>query len=151
MANNCIPDYGSPHLADHALIVMAGSQGGGVLINKKYSSLSSHDSNFSKFNFDYYTKGCKGFYDTMELFCTQRNSFQSDKGAILKHLGKWFIANVFNLKRYYTVKKYDPVVLSEVNDCAHTIMAFQFMKRFSVRYFGKLFVFNIKRRLGLLK
>lgn len=41
-----MPDYGSTHLADHALIAMVGSINGGVIINKMYSSLSSHDSNF---------------------------------------------------------------------------------------------------------
>ncbi len=29
-----IPDYGSPHLADHAFIAMAGSVQGGIIINK---------------------------------------------------------------------------------------------------------------------
>lgn len=43
-----IPDYGSPHLCDHAFIAMAGSVNGGVIINKMFSSLSKHDSNFNK-------------------------------------------------------------------------------------------------------
>ncbi len=63
-----IPDYGSPHLADHAFIVMSGSIKGGIIINKMYSTLSSHNTNFSKSNISYYPTGCKGFYETLINF-----------------------------------------------------------------------------------
>lgn len=151
LQNNGIPDYGSPHLADHALIAMVGSKGGAVLVQKKYSFLSSHDSNFSKFNFNYYVQGCKGFYETLEHFCNQQGNFGSNKTPILKHLGSWFMANFFNLKRYYTVTKHDPSMLEQVDNFGRTIIAFPFMRQFAVRYHCKRVIFNIKKYLGLLK
>lgn len=149
--NKGIPDYGSPHLADHALIAMTGSQGGGVIVQKKYSTLSSHDNNFSKFNFNYYTQGCKGFYETMAPFSRHQKNAGEAQEAILRHLGTWFIANYFNLKRYYTVTKKDPSMLQQVNNFGKAIIAFPFMQPFKTWYRRKLLFFNAKKYLGLLK
>ena len=151
LLHNGIPDYGSPHLADHALLAMVGSEGGGVLVNKKYSSLSSHDSNFSKFNFDYYINGCEGFYESMEQFCKNRPNYNKSHNIVLKHIGKWFIVNAFSLRKYYTIQKHDPVMLDRINKFARTIMAFPFMKQFKMRYYSKAFIFKVKRSIGMLK
>ena len=95
-----IPDYGSPHLADHALIVMVGSKNGGIVINKMYSSLTLHENNFSKANFASYAKGCEGFYTTLINFCKATNHYNKSRKAIQKHLNKWFISEFFSLKKY---------------------------------------------------
>ncbi|HEY8659772.1 MAG TPA: glycosyltransferase family 2 protein, partial [Hanamia sp.] len=52
-----IPDFGSPHFADHALLILCGKNKGGIFINKMYGSLASHDQNFSKSHFELYYKG----------------------------------------------------------------------------------------------
>jgi hypothetical protein len=105
-----IPDYGSPHLADHAFIAMVGSRNGGIIVNKMFSSLTQHDNNFSKFNFHYYTTGCKGFFEKMTEFCRNDKLFFNNKEIIIKHLGSWFIANIFSLKKYYTIRKFRPII-----------------------------------------
>jgi glycosyltransferase involved in cell wall biosynthesis len=142
-----IPDYGSPHLADHAMIALAGSHGGGLILNKKFSSLTSHQSNFSKFNFEYYVHGCKGFY---EAFKDGTEWGQNEK-VVRKHLYHWFIANIFNLKRYYTVSAPNLEMLRQVDKCAHQILEFDFMRGISFRYNLKKIIFAIKRNMGLLK
>ncbi len=62
-----------------------------------FSSLSSHDNNFSKFNFNYYVDGCKGFYDFLaERF--NKTGQQENNKIVIKHLHVWFITNMFSLK-----------------------------------------------------
>jgi glycosyltransferase involved in cell wall biosynthesis len=146
-----IPDYGSPHLADHALIVMTGSKSGGVVLNKMYSSLTLHDNNFSKANFDAYAKGCEGFYKTLDAFCKANRHYSKSRQAVIKHLGKWFISAVLSLKKYYTRRKYDPTMLKEVNEFADTILNLSFMKRWRLRYQVKTILFHIKRTVGILR
>jgi glycosyltransferase involved in cell wall biosynthesis len=142
-----IPDYESPHLADHAMIALAGSYGGGMIFNKKFSSLTSHESNFSKFNFDCYVQGCKGFYDVF------RNNAPSVRNLeiVRKHLFYWFIANFFNLKRYYSVSVPDAKMLKEVNECAKQILEFDFMRGVIFKYRMKNITFKLKKAFGLLK
>lgn len=146
-----IPDYGSPHLADHALIAMAGSRGGGVIVNNQYSSLTSHDSNFSKVNFQYYVNGCKGFYEHMSKFCAENKVSPDTMRVVRLHLHYWLIGNVFNLKRYYTATAPDPAMVSKIRTFAESILEYDFMKGARGRYRVKNFIFHIKSTLGLLK
>jgi glycosyltransferase involved in cell wall biosynthesis len=145
-----IPDYGSPHLSDHAFTALAGSVNGGVIMNKTFSTLSSHDSNFSKFNFEYYVKGCEGFYHYMLSFLQKQKKVNEYKGTVTKHLGKWFITAMFTLKKYYTIAKKQAVV-KDVDNCASEILKFPFMKKFMLRYIIKNAIFFIKKRTGLLR
>jgi glycosyltransferase involved in cell wall biosynthesis len=146
-----IPDYGSPHLADHALIVMTGSREGGVVMNRMYSSLTLHNSNFSKSNFDNYTKGCEGFYTTLSNFCKGSSHYDKSIKAVIKHLNKWFISSFFNLKKYYTVKKYNPTTLREINEYAEAILNLFFMKSIFLKYKLKNIMFQIKKKAGILQ
>lgn len=146
-----IPDYGSPHLADHAFLVLAGSIGGGVLINHTYSKLSSHDSNFSKFNFDYYVRGCEGFYNALTISTHAGGISREKLEAVRMHLKVWFISNMFNLQKYYTVTRNEPAKVKEIRDCAESILQFPFMKYCRPKYRIKSVIFRIKKSLGLLK
>jgi len=145
-----MPDNGSPHLADHALIAMVGGVEGGVVINKMYSKITLHDNNFSKFSFQYYVLGCKGFYEQMIAFCKNTNQYNRQKQVIIKHIGKWFIVNIFNLKKFYTIKGNKDVV-KQINDCAKEIMSFPFMRPFVLKYYAKASIFYLKKRLNVLK
>jgi glycosyltransferase involved in cell wall biosynthesis len=146
-----IPDFGSPHLADHAFIVQVGSVNGGVIVNRMFSSLTSHDSNFSKLNFEFYVTGCEGFYHHLVDFFSDHPKLKHFKRAILNHLARWFIAVTFNLKKYYTITKYNPVLVTKVNDFASEILNLPFMSRYLLRYKTKNLIFKIKRSLHLLR
>ncbi len=146
-----IPDYGSPHLADHAFVALVGSENGGVIVNDMFSSLSSHDANFSKFNFDYYVKGCVGFFQTMKKPFEARRNFKSHLNIVQKHLGVWFIANMFTLKKYYTIKRKDKKKIDEINYCAKEILLFPFMRKFRFKYYIKDIIFFIKKIFGRLR
>jgi len=145
-----IPDYGSPHLADHAIITQVGSINGGLIINKMYSSLTSHDENFSKLNFESYIKGCTGFYNYLQHSFKKHPKFRQYERIIIKHLGTWFIANIFNLKKYYTIKKKNKAIIKNLNELAQRIISLPFMERYKFRYFFKTGIFYFKRILGLL-
>ena len=97
-----IPDYEGSHLADHAFIAMVGGINGGVVMNKMFSKLSSHDSNFSKSNFEHYTKACEGFYKFMMSALMGDKKIKRYESIFIKHLNKWFIVSIFSLKKYYT-------------------------------------------------
>lgn len=142
-----IPDYGSPHLADHALIAIVGHKRGGVLVNNMYSSLTSHDSNFSKFNYSSYVDGCIGFYETMVAYLKEQE-FRYNRKVVLKHLGSWFITNTFSLKRYFTFQQPDAAILMQIDDFARQILAFPFMKGFKNRYHIKNTIFKVKKLFG---
>ena len=79
-----IPDYGSPHLADHAFLALVGNVNGGIIINKMYSSLTSHNTNFSKSHFESYLSGCKGFYTIFSEL--KHPNKQQILNAVSKHL-----------------------------------------------------------------
>jgi len=145
-----IPEYGSPHLADHVLIVRAGSFNGGIIINKMYSSLTQHDNNFSKLNFETYVKGCKEFHANIIGFIIEKKLNNNSKAAVIKHLNTWFISSVFNLKRYYTIKG-DKKMLSEVNDYAKRILSFSFMMNVRGKYLFKTCTLFLKKILGVLR
>lgn len=145
-----MPDNGSPHLADHALLAMTGSIKGGLILNKMFSRVTFHENNFSKFNFDYYVMGCKGFYDTLNKFTEGKNRKEETRAVVIMHLKKWFVSNIFNLKKYYTAKQ-NSHMLKQINTCSHEILALDFMKSARIEYYFKSYVFIIKRWLELLK
>ena len=145
-----IPDYGSPHLADHAFIVMAGSIEGGIIINKMYSTFASHNTNFSKSNLFSYPSGCKGFYETLANFYKNHSRYEQIRKAINKHLGGWFITSIFTLKKYYTVVNKNKPVLDEIDNCSKNILQLSFMNRHKIKYYAKHFIFLIKRKFNLL-
>ena len=149
LAAGKIPDYGSPHLADHAFVAMAGSIGGGVVVNRMYSTLTQHENNFSKFNIEYYTVGCKGFYEVMNAFCKDKKGYVQNRKIVLKHIGTWFIATMFTLKRYHTVTK-NREMICQVDNCARQIISFPFMQPFRPKFYAKSFIFRIKKALHLL-
>ncbi|MBA2745456.1 MAG: glycosyltransferase family 2 protein [Flavisolibacter sp.] len=146
-----MPDYGSPHLADHALIAMVGSIGGGLVKNRMYSSLTSHNTNFSKAHIDVYYSGCKGFYDKMHQFQLEKTYVKGVMPVVKKHLGVWFIGSFFILKKYYTIQRPDPDVLKEIDAFALQILELPFMKSFALKFFAKRFIFMLKKNLRLLK
>jgi glycosyltransferase involved in cell wall biosynthesis len=144
----CIPDYGSPHLADHAFLALTGNVSGGIIVNKMFSSLTSHNTNFSKSHFDSYVSGCKGFYST--FFKLNHPNKKQILSAVSKHLKVWFIGCVFNLKKYYTVRKPDPNLVLQINEFSDEILKLDFMKKFKFRFYIKEFIFQIKKKAGLL-
>jgi len=141
-----MPDYGSPHFADHALMAMVGSISGGLIKNKMFSTLSSHDGNFSKSNFHTYVVGCKGFYNLMEHFSIGRKHQQEEMKAVTAHLGKWFFGCIFTLKKYFYLtnnnSQRDAIV-----DCARTILELPYMQSCKPKYYAKSIIFEIKKRL----
>lgn len=144
-----IPVYGSPHLADHAFLAMTASVNGALISNTMYSTLSSHDSNFSKFNFNYYVAGCEGFYKTMKTFASAQTDKENIQKVVKKHLKYWFISCMFTLKKYYTLEK-DAKMLTEIKECCNNILSFPFMAHVRPKFRAKNFLFYIKKRLGLL-
>lgn len=145
-----IPDFGSPHLADHALLALAGRINGGVIVNSMFSDVAMHDTNFSKFNFDYYVSGCKGFYNLMLNTGDDNRERSRNRKAAIRYLHKWFIDSFFNLKKYYGVHK-DPTLLKEINACAGQILDLPYMKPVCPMYKAKSVILWIKLQLKIVK
>ena len=143
-----MPNYGSPHLADHALLALVGNEKGGVIVNRMYSSLTSHNNNYSKKNLDSYYIGCTGFYEYMISRLKSHPNFNKEVTVIIRHLQKWFIANTFHLKKYYTLlNPPDKDIIIEINSYAKRIMKLPFMKNAKYRYFIKGLIFYIKMKI----
>lgn len=145
-----IPVFGSPHLADHAFIALTGQYNGGVAVNKMFSHVTMHDSNFSKFNFDYYYRGCEGFYKLLRSVGNSAEEKRRNKKAALGYLHKWFIDCFFNLKKYYSVNR-DAGKLKEVEDCAQKILQLDYMRSLRFKYEAKKLILAIKLKLGVVK
>jgi len=148
VAVGLIPDYGAPHLSDHAFIAKVGNVNGGVVINKMFGKFSSHESNFSKSNFSNYVIGCKGFYESVMAGVDQLNITKTEK-VVIKHLSSWFIANYFLLKKYYTVSHKDTAMLGELDTCAAQILNYKFMSQLKTKFIFKNIVFWLKVKLKL--
>lgn len=142
-----IPDYGSPHLADHALLALTSSVNGGIIKNKIYCSHYLHDNNYSKGNFDGYYKGCNGFYNLLTEYFKKNKRFSIIENVIHAHLEQWFISMSFSLRKYF-YKKSDKTKLKEIDDFSQKILALDYMKRSRPRYQMKKIIFRIKVALG---
>ncbi len=147
-----LADYGGGHLVDHAMISMTGSIDGGVVINKMYSDVVLHETNYTKTNIPVYAASCIGFYKLVSGFCKENNSFQANESVIKKHIYKWFIDCMFNLRKFYSVgNNKDKQKIKEIDAIAKQIMEYPFMKRIIPRYKAKYFIFYIKKTLGMIK
>ncbi|MBN8856800.1 MAG: glycosyltransferase family 2 protein [Sphingobacteriales bacterium] len=145
-----IPDYGSPHLADHALIALIGDRKGGVIVNKMYSSLTSHSTNYSKLNFQTYLSGCQGFYTVMRLNMQKENQREKFK-TIDQHLKGWLISSIYSLKKYYSVVVADKAKMKEIESFERQILLLPYMKKNRGILLIKEVIFKIKLFLGFLK
>lgn len=143
-----IPDFGSPHLADHAFIAMCGSIKGGVIINRMFGTFTSHNANFSKSNFESYIRGCTGFYNTLINHFKPLPYFSKIKTAINIHLRYWLIINIFSLKKYYSGANKNRQMLHSIHVCAQKLLQLPFMKKFRSIYYTKNIIFHTKKALG---
>jgi glycosyltransferase involved in cell wall biosynthesis len=146
-----IPDFGSPHFADHALLAGCAKYRGGVFINKMYGSLASHDQNFSKSHFDLYFKGCIGFYEYISSNFDVKFYKKKNVNALEKHLHTWFLNNYFILKKYFTYKNYQKETLNEIDTFSKNILGLSFMKSVLLKFRIRQLIFLCKKPLYLLK
>lgn len=144
-----IPDYGSPHLADHALLCSVGSINGGVIKNKIYSFHNLHETNYSKGNFDSYYLGCIGFYNFLSNFFSKTDIENKMQKVISLHLKQWFISMSFSLRRHF-YKLGDGKKIEEIDAYSQKILRIKFMKKYSLIYQTKKIIFYIKATLGLI-
>ncbi|HEY4876428.1 MAG TPA: glycosyltransferase family 2 protein [Puia sp.] len=141
-----IHDYGSPHLIDHALLTMVGSENGCVIKNAVYSSHFLHDNNYSRSNFDSYFVGCVGFYKILSAYFGSYKNKKIEK-VIKKHLKSWFIAISFSLRRFF---KEDKNKIKEIDLFSDKILHLDFMKSSRFKYFAKKKIFAVKVFLKLV-
>ncbi|MEO6230448.1 MAG: glycosyltransferase family 2 protein [Ferruginibacter sp.] len=145
-----VPDYGSPHLADHAMIALCGNKAGGVLINKMYSELTAHENNFSKTNIALYYVACNEFYKLINKSVEKKYYFKNGENALIKHLERWFITYSFSLRKFYTYQNKDQTKITEVNIESKKILDLKYMSGVKLKYLLKLTVFKLKRPLIVL-
>ena len=146
-----IPDYGSPHLADHAMIALCGTVKGGLFTNKMYSKLTSHDNNFSKGNINLYSIACSQFYELITSLTNKNLYIKNGENILIKHLDRWAIVAMFSLRKYYTYTNKDLEKIKRIDNESEKILKLNFMRHLRVRYFFKLLVFNLKRPLYQVK
>lgn len=139
-----MPNYGSPHLADHAMLALCGSSNGGLMINQMFSNLAEHDANFSKTNIELYYKACVEFYNLVINSFKQNAYIRKNENALLKHLERWFITYSFALRKYYTHTMPDNPKIKIINSESQKVLAMPFMAQLKIRYLIKLTVFKIK-------
>jgi glycosyltransferase involved in cell wall biosynthesis len=141
-----IPDYGSPHLVDHALLAMVGSKNGCIIKNAIYSSHFLHMNNYSRSNFDSYYTGCIGFYKVLSKYFINFENTKIER-IIKKHLRSWFIAISFSLRRFF---KNDKNRIKEIDIFSSKILLLDFMKSSRFKYFAKKKIFAFKVFLKLV-
>lgn len=147
-----LPDYGSPHLVDHAMLALVGSIDGAILINKMYSNIVLHGANFSKSNFYFYYNSCEQFYKLLEAHIKDKPLYEQNKKVIINHLGRWFISSVFNLLNHYrSAANYNETNLLEIKAVAEKILQLPYMQRYRFKYRAKLVILTVKFALGIKK
>jgi glycosyltransferase involved in cell wall biosynthesis len=145
------PEYGSPHLADHALIVLAGSKEGGVLINARYGHIVLHGGNFSKQHLALYYTGCVEFHKLISSLVPVHLYRRGQENALNLHLHHWFISTFFYLRKYFQFQQPNQQLLSEVRRLSSEIIKLPFMRGARFRYLWKYARFVIKSPLLKLK
>ena len=144
-----MPEYGSPHLADHAMMAFTGSINGGVIINKTFSTHCVHDSNFSRLKLDNYLNGCTGFYECTKKFFANYEKQNKISKTIIKHLHKWFIVMSFSLRRFYfNINDNDKI--AEIDEFSKNIIKIEYMKTIEYKYRIKKIVFRLKNAFGII-
>ena len=144
-----MPNYGSPHLADHAMLALCGKDSGGVFINNESLKINSHDNNFSKKNLETYYFGCKGFY---ELIFSQFSNIQLQKevNVLEVHVKKWAFKSLLTLKGYY-MKNNMREDLVHLEKLSNDIFSLEFMKKHLTEYKKESLLFyftNLKKTLS---
>jgi glycosyltransferase involved in cell wall biosynthesis len=155
LAAGGMPDYGSPHLTDHALLALCSREKGGVMINRVYSEFAVHAANFSKINpnFDYYYIACREFYALITRNFPLVAYAKGRNNALIRHLEVWFIAMTFNLRRFYAHGKKDQESFKRASASLSKILTLPFMKGIYPKYLAKRIIFYLKYplyRLGVL-
>jgi len=146
-----LADYDSGHLVDHAMLVLMGSQDGAILINRQFSKIQLHQSNYSKANFENYLVGCRGFYNALTGYFKDKERYSENEAEIIKHLHHWFIACFFALRKFYTVNGMaTKQLLDELDGTADKIMQLPYMSACHYRYSAKKLIFALKKSLGIL-
>ena len=145
-----VPDYGSPHLADHAMMALCGNKNGGVMINNMFSSLTAHDNNFSKSNLSLYYTACTEFYNLITNTVDKNRYIKDGQNALLKHLERWFLISMFSLRKYFTYTDNKREVVSQVRVVSQRILQLNFMNYLRTKYKLKLLIFHLKRPLFAL-
>ena len=146
-----VPDYGSPHLADHAMIALCGDKAGGVLINKMYSELTAHENNFSKTNIALYYVACNEFYNLISKSVEKKHYIKNGENALIQHLERWFITYSFSLRKFYTYQNKDQTKIEEINIESKKILNLKYLRSVKVKYLLKLIAFKLKEPLILLR
>lgn len=147
-----LPNYGSPHLVDHAMLALIGSINGAVVVNKMYSHIVLHKTNFSKSNFEFYFVSCERFYQLLNGCITGKPFNQENKKVIIDHLGRWFMSSIFNLLNYYKSHcSHNKKNFNEVKAVGEKILQLPFMNTYYFRYKLKLFVLEVKYAVGIKK
>ncbi|GAB3012384.1 hypothetical protein GCM10027051_14160 [Niabella terrae] len=147
-------DYGSPHLADHAMLALCSKKTGGIMVNKMFSHLNKHDSNFSKTNLELYYTACSSFVDLIQESFPESSYIKNGANVIEIHLREWFIVNMFVLKKYFAITNPDPIKFNEVDQIAKRILSIPIMRKNVVCYYLKQAIFKLKRPLlksGILR
>jgi glycosyltransferase involved in cell wall biosynthesis len=148
-----MPDYGSPHLADHLMLARCGAINGGIMINRMFSSLTDHNNNFSKNNLELYFIACEQFHRQVVGYFEAKMYIQGGSNALLKHLERWFITYSFALRKYYTHISPDNEKIKMVNSDAQKVLSLPFMVNVKKKYYQKLAIFKVKSimiKLGLM-
>lgn len=145
-----LPDYEGLHLADHAMMVFCGNRNGGVIINKMFSHLTSHDNNFSKSNINFYYPACIHFYNLIIASVKKEAYIMNGENALLKHLERWFITGMFSLRKYFTYQNKRKDTIKQINFESGRILELPFMRHLKYKYYLKLMIFNLKRPLYLV-
>lgn len=147
-----LADYGSGHLVDHAMLALMGSQDGAVVINREFSEIQLHGSNYSKANFENYYTSCKGFYDVLTSYFAKEEDAENKRKEVITHLHNWFIVCFFALRRFYTVNgAATKELLQELDSTADKIMQLPYMSKCRFKYAAKKIIFWVKKNSGLLK
>lgn len=142
-----MPDYGSPHLADHAMLALCGTINGGLMINRMFSSLTQHEGNFSKSNLQLYYIACTEFFKLISNSLDKTYYVKGPDDALQAHLGRWFITFSFALRRHFSLVDKSKEKLECLKLETKKLLMLPFMKKFRVRFSLKLLIFNIKMLL----
>ncbi|MBL0146277.1 MAG: hypothetical protein IPP48_11430 [Chitinophagaceae bacterium] len=103
---NCVPDYGSELLGDHAYMLSISSQKGMVYINKSLGGQLVHGGNFG-YNFykvqEKYINTPTLFYNYLESQIAEKTEWKKNTSLLWDYIGRSWVE--YSLMLFHSVKK----------------------------------------------
>lgn len=131
-----MPDYGSPHMADHIYMALAGLEGGLAVINKVLAARVIHTSNYSKMGGEILADVALRARDFAVNHPSLNNFGPEGIRQFREYIGGWTLSYILWLQ---TIAKTDPSVAKSIAEQVNALKRLPEFKKLYPRYLARTY------------